>query len=544
MNLLASLANLAWLASNAPACRRFHAALRNPHEAQLKLLNDYTRQNACTDYGKTHRFVGIRNYQDFASQVPLVTYDDLEPWIERIHRGESNVLTCERVTHLVPTSGSTAARKLIPFTAGLQREFNRAIAPWIGELYSQFPSVAFGSAYWSVSPASLALPADESAVPVGFDDDTSYLGGARKRLLAAVTAVPASVRFLNDLETFRYVTLLCLLRRPDLRLISVWHPSFLTLLLEALHGHWDSLLADVESGRCSASIPLHLSQAFNARPMSARARQLRDCDAGMPQSIWPRLRVISCWGDAQAKIAFEALRVRWPQLFIQPKGLLATEAFVTIPFRDQSLLAVRSHFFEFIDAQGRACLADQLQEGGEYEVVVTTGGGLWRYRLGDTVRVTGFVGKTPSLAFIGRKGNMSDHFGEKLSEAFVCDVIQQLTSELRVQPVFAMLAPDHDSAGRLHYVLFLETDMLVDCAERLDALLRRNPHYDYCRKLGQLGPARTFHVPGGGYETFTAEEMRAGKKLGEIKPCLLSRKTGWLRRFTGGALETAAAGRA
>src|SRR5581483_2585239 len=100
------------------------------------------------------------------------------------------------------------------------------------DLYRRRPAVAAGRAYWSVTPA---LPADDdSAVPVGFDDDAAYLGGARRRLVAAVLAAPSEVRLIADAEAFRYVTLLCLLRQPELRLISVWHPSYLSLLLDAL----------------------------------------------------------------------------------------------------------------------------------------------------------------------------------------------------------------------------------------------------------------------------------------------------------------------
>jgi hypothetical protein len=217
---------------------------------------------------------------------------------------------------------------------------------------------------------------------------------------------------------------------------------------------------------------------------------------------------------------------------------LATEAFITIPFRNQFPLAVRSHFFEFLDGKGRSHLVDQVAEGEEYEVVVTTGGGLCRYRLGDHVRVIGFTRKTPSLAFLGREANVSDYFGEKLSESFVCAIVEELKSEKEFTPRFAMLAPDQDSIGRISYTLYLETAEEVDCGEQLEVLLRRNPHYDHCRKLEQLSPARVFHVKRSGYETFVAQEVENGKKLGEVKPRMLSQKIGWSGRFIGRALES------
>src|SRR5205814_7028319 len=93
------------------------------------------------------------------------------------------------------------------------------------------------------------------------------------------------------------------------------------------------------------------------------------------------------------------------------------------------------------------------------------------------------------------------------------------------------LAPDYDLLGQLRYILYLETEATLSCDERLDALLRRNPQYDYCRKLNQLGPACVCHLKSGGYEIFVAEAMRAGKKLGEIKPSVLSHRTGWSKQF-------------
>jgi hypothetical protein len=109
------------------------------------------------------------------------------------------------------------------------------------------------------------------------------------------------------------------------------------------------------------------------------------------QSIWPRLRLISCWADAHAALHAESLRQFLPRVPIQPKGLIATEAFVTLPFAGRHPLAVLSHFFEFVDHRGDALLAHELKTGAEYRVVVTTGGGLYRYCMQDRVRVDGRV---------------------------------------------------------------------------------------------------------------------------------------------------------
>jgi hypothetical protein len=518
MNCSATIANSLWIGSSLPSLAKFRRALDKPAEVQSALLRNLLGCNGDCAYGRAHHFREICNYDEFVRRVPLVDYDDIEPWIERIRRGETRVLTNDPVTHLIPTSGSTGARKLIPFTAGLQRELNRAIGPWIAGLAWQCPQILFGPAYWSITPALPPVETGPSAVPIGFADDASYLGGVNGRLIRAALAAPDELGRITNLDEFRYRTLLCLLRQRELRLISIWHPSFLALLLEALPNHWEKILTQLYRGE------------------RRRARELERADPDEPETLWPRLQVISCWGDGPAESAMADLRGRFPKALVQAKGLLATEAFVTIPFAGLHPVAVRSHFFEFIDESGRVHLALELREQQTYEVVVTTGGGLWRYRLRDRVRVAGFVGGTPSLQFLGRSGNVSDLFGEKLSETFVAQTIRETLAISSTTRRFALLAPDEDAAG-CGYTLYLEGAPPRDLAETLDQALRRNPHYAGCRDLGQLLPVRVFAITSGGYEAFVRRSAAKGVRLGDIKPLSLSREPGWSQLFPGAYVQ-------
>ena len=239
MKSLPAITNTLWNASNAPAFFCFSRALHRPRQKQLKILQRCLARNAGCEYGRAHGFAEIRTYQEFARRLPLVHYDEIEPAIERIRRGQRHVLTSEAVTHLIPTSGSSGARKLIPFTGSLQRQFNYAIGPWMVDLVRQHPGILFGPAYWSITPATQPTEAGASAVPIGFADDASYLGGLKTFLLrsALVELEPANDE--TSTEELRRHTLRCLLRERELRLISVWHPSFLALLLDALPYYWD-----------------------------------------------------------------------------------------------------------------------------------------------------------------------------------------------------------------------------------------------------------------------------------------------------------------
>ncbi|MFL6236926.1 MAG: GH3 auxin-responsive promoter family protein [Thermoanaerobaculia bacterium] len=489
--MLPALAGSAWLASNVPGYLRFRRALARPEAVQRSLLRRYLKDNADTAFGRAHGFAAIRSAEEYRERVPTAHWEDMAPWVNRIAAGEANVLTRSPVRTLEPTSGSSAAAKLIPYTAALQREIRRAVAPWIVDLYGRRPRLALGSAYWSITPLALDEERPGGQVRVGFEEDSQYLGGLWSRLVDATLAVPGSVRHLRDPDAFRQATLQHLLRRRDLTVISVWHPSFLLLLMEPL-------------------------PRLSPEP---------------PGRIWPRLGLISCWGDAHAALSLPELARAFPGVEIQPKGLLATEGFVTIPFAGRWPLAIRSHFFEFLPEDGGGPrFAWELEEGGIYSVALTTGGGLYRYRLQDRVRVEGSVERTPSLRFLGKEGHVSDLRGEKLHESFVAGVLARVFEKAEMVPRFAMLAP----AGDAGYVLFLETDAPPpDLAARLDNELAANPQYRLCRALGQLAPVRVQPVGLGAYGRYLEECRRRGQRWGDVKPLALSPLDGW-----GEVLET------
>lgn len=544
---LSRLINDLWSGSNLLRWHRFRRALRDPDAVQRTLLRRTLEANAESEFGRRHGFASIQSVEQYRQRVPLSRYEDYRPAIERIRKGEARVLTCEPVQRLVPTSGSAAAGKLIPYTNSLREEFRRGIGPWIADLFRHCPDLKNGPAYWAISPV-LKTPAEEASVlPVGFDDDSEYLGGWFRWLAARTFAVPAAIRSVPDVESWRYLTLLFLLRARELRLVSVWHPSFFTLLLEPLAGYWNPLLDDIFHGRLTPPQPveegLRRRLESSLAPDPERAGELRQMGPDNLNRIWPRLGLISCWGDAHAGQALPALGNRFPGVEIQPKGLIATEAFVTLPFEGASPISVASHFFEFLDDEDKLFLAGELRVGAEYTVVVTTGGGFYRYRLHDRVRVESFVGRTPSLRFLGKDDLFSDQCGEKLSDAFVAGVVRQALALLEPGAVFALLAPDQRPGG-VGYTLYLESrrDPPLELAGQLDKFLSDNPHYAYCRRLGQLVPVRVFRVAGNAQHVYLEECRQKGRRLGDVKPVALSSETGWSGIFAGAYCRAEPAG--
>jgi hypothetical protein len=523
MQIGPAVANGIWGTASLSAWRRFARALRDPAAAQEQLLRRYLRENAATVAGRKFGFSSIASIDDYQSRVPISTFDSIDTFVQRVAAGEHNVLTCDPVRRLVPSSGSTSAVKLIPYTATLQREFSEAVDAWIADLYLRRPRLMLGPAYWSITPATAPerpFVNAQSNVAIGFDDDSAYLGGVRSALARAVMAVPATVRFTCDLPSFRRTTLRHLLCARELRLISVWHPSFLSTLLDTLAKDWGAILDEVS--------------AID----TARARKLRRIAPDQIPAIWPHLGLISCWGDGPAHASADELAARLPGVEVQRKGLLATEGVVTIPFGGHHPLAIRSHFFEFLTADGRAVLAHQLEPGVEYSVILTTGGGLYRYHLADRVIVTGRVERTPSLAFVGKDDRVSDRRGEKLSDGFVAGVFDTLFAARTPRPRFAMLAPEERESS-VCYTLFIDAGSAAgECADdaeaaRLAAMLetglRANPHYAWCVDIGQLHPARVVRVGPGADRAYVDFCVAQGQRMGDVKPVSLHPGTEWSR---------------
>jgi hypothetical protein len=170
-----------------------------------------------------------------------------------------------------------------------------------------------------------------------------------------------------------------------------------------------------------------------------------------------------------------------------------------------------------------------LEVGTQYRVLITTGGGLARYALGDRVEVVA----PGALEFIGRSSQVSDVCGEKLSEAFVGKALAEASAQ-GGWGGFAMLTPELGNPPR--YLLFTETDTAETFAEEVERRLRAGVHYDYCRRLGQLGPVEGVRVVHAGERYLRACEA-LGQRPGQVKAVALRREFRWREWLGAGQRE-------
>ncbi len=507
----------------APTARRFQRALANPEVAQRRVLAKIGDRLQRSDYGRS---IGFRSLDDW-ERVPIVDYDIIQDWLSprtthhpwlmhwlTPHRVQIGT-TPEPILFYEQTSGSRASAKHIPYTRSLLHSFNTMFCVWAHDLICHGPKFSTGKIYFSISP-KLSDPAanqpKKGGNPPGKEktdvqDDSDYLDGWLRGVMRLFWVQPRAIHCRHDAkpfdaEHFKEQVCLALLQEERLEIISIWSPSFLTLHLDYIQAH-----------------RLRLRAELHGRISQARFHLLGASTLFWPK-IWPHLKLISCWDSVSAADSANRLRALFPQTWVQGKGLLATEAPLTVPLiaAQGCVPLVDQVLFEFEDALGAIHWLHELQPGQDYQVIVSQTGGLYRYRLGDRIRVTHLYQNTPCLEFMGRTQSTSDLVGEKLHEDFVADVLKALPLD---QSGFKSLIPT--MVPTPGYLLLLDQSSISSeaIAQQLDYALCQSYQYRHARKLGQLNPAKVLissQIPA----ILVRYQLQCGKTWGGLKHPLLA----------------------
>jgi hypothetical protein len=384
-------------AAFAPTARSLrHSHARAP-QAQARLLRELAARSARTAYG---RHYGVRTAEDFRARLPVVTWSDVAPWMAHQMEREGRVVVDEPVRFYEKTSGSSGPAKHVPYTASLLRSFARAFAAWAHDVLARGPRLRTGQMYFCVSPSFAPAETTAHGVPVGLEDDADYLGPALRAILSPFFVAPPGAARERDPSLFKRAVCTHLARAPGLEIMSVWNPSFLAVLLDWIEEHRADVAADLRARRDPRGDALASSRIDWAR-------------------LWPELKLVSCWASASAEPLAKVLARRLPHVTMQPKGLLATEAPLTIPsFAAGGFVPLVDDVFYELEEDGASAasprrgqhhtaggplhLLHEAQPGKTYALIISQRGGLARYRIGDRVRVSHFYGTTPCLDFVGR----------------------------------------------------------------------------------------------------------------------------------------------
>lgn len=519
------------------ACRREDAAFREQRHALEQVQREKLAQLLTQVGGELGGEQGAAlgsdlaglSWEEFREKVPVTRYRD---WHERITAQRENgaLLTSSPLVRYQPTSGSSEQLKLIPYTKQFLGELDSAIAPWLSSLYRQHPGLRGGTHYWSVS----WLPkSQQDAMRGNLNDDSELLGVVKRVLAAQSQAVPAGVALAHAADDAMFATLCHLVARADLRMLSVWSPTFALQQLEALRNWGPEIMQVLMMGewgsRQSSLASLHAPCAPRRALLLEEALQAPAHE--LAQRLWPKLAVVSAWDTADATVWAEQLRAQFPQAAFEGKGLWATEGVVTIPYDGVYPLAYRSHVYEFEDLASERILAPwELREGDEVSPIISGGNGLLRYRLDDRLQVTGFWGGIPCFRFLGRRFGV-DMVGEKMAPETARTVLAEVAEIHGLKPV-TLLAVDAQGREKPRYVaLFsaadgesIEHPLHMAAAADVEKLLCRHFHYELARDLRQLPAAAAMVLPDG-WRSFQQIAVAGGMIEGNIKPEPVKRVT-------------------
>jgi GH3 auxin-responsive promoter len=502
-----------------PLMTGFINGLRRPQEAQRRLLRKLIKSLSDTEYGRSYKIRAADDYDSFAAKLPPVTYDELIEWIGRQQNIEGKVLVSEPVLFYEKTSGSSGAAKFIPYTRSLKASFNRMFLIWLSDLLTNGPQFRTGKVYMSVSPAFRQTQATSRGVRIGLDDDTEYLNPWVGRALKPFLAAPPAVTRIQNPDSFKLALATLLIAETRLEAISIWNPSMFEIILSYVEQRRDLVVSSLKKGFIVCD-----GQEFRFNRSAASRLKLLEEQPIAWTRVWPELKLISCWANAHASASAHSLAEKFPGAILQGKGLLATEAPLTMPlFAASGCAPLPSEvFYEFLDEHGRMFLLHELQEEGEYEVILTQKGGLFRYRIGDRVRVTGFYMGSPLLEFTGRSDAVCDMVGEKLNENFVRVCVEKLSTS----GCFQTLLPIAPECGAPYYLLLTDSlpEEITQIETELESELCQAYHYRNARLLGQLDPVKVGVAPRL-REAFYGYFAGKGMKWGDIKHCHLIRKT-------------------
>lgn len=530
----------AYAASLLGPWRRFRRLLAKPERAGQLRLKQIISANRETEFGTAHDFSRIDSIHQYQSRVPIRTFEEFEPYIQRAIAGRPNVLTKEDVIGFAQTSGAGNFTKLIPYTKSLLSEFHFATAAGFGDLFIRHPELLGKKTYSALSPE---VHRDErftaGGLPIRMQTEFNEFDPLARLALGqlAVTAdfgaysktdVDSAPKVEAVLREWRLTTAAALLSASDLGWISIGSPTFLFPVFDVIKSDWSSVASRINH-RARRNL---LNQLFSAYRPDQQAHGMQKFLA----AAWPSLKVLSCWADAAAADAALRLGDEIPDhVELDAKGLVATEAVVTIPFSGapDPVVAVGSHFYEFLDLErpaGRARLPHELKVGGLYSPIISTAGGLYRYHLRDMMYCTGRNRGTPTLRFRGRLDRTSDLCGEKLDAAQVERAFEIACSLTGFRPEFFMLSPKR---GRLAtYVAFIEAARpaheLVKFVNAVEVTLKKNPSYAQALELKELGPIETVQVENG-FSAWEGFMLSRGQRLDAIKLARLDADHDWLK---------------
>ena len=517
------------LAARSAARKAYWRLLHDAQHAvaiQERMVLDRLESNAQSEFGHNHRFSSIRNYDDFTHAVPVRDYEQLRPYIQRVMDGNERALfgPRHRVLMFAMTSGSTDRPKYIPITAQFVREYRHGWNAFGGKAMLDHPEAFMRGILQVTSPLDVERTSQD--IPCG--SISGLLAREQSRIVRRFYVTPPEVAQIGDSES-RYYTIMRLAVPRDVGWMVTASPATPLKLARTATEHVERLIRDIRDGTLTPpqALPRSLVPSLTAqlKPAPKRAAALDEmCSrrgALLPVDYW-RLAFLANWTGGTLGLHLREFPAYFGDVPVRDIGLLATEGRISIGLTKAStsgLMDVGAGFFEFAELDDAAHRAvrrcHELDIGGIYRVIMTTSAGLYRYDIGDCVRVIGYIGRAPLFEFLHRGARVSSMTGEKLSEWQVTRAMQRAGEFLGTSNTNFVLAPTW--AELPYYRVYMEESQqnpagLVSGMEQ--ELCRLNMEYAAKRNSHRLGPIQLVQLPAGSLAQWERQRMHA-RRSGE-----------------------------
>ena len=382
--------------------------INNPFETQKGILFSQLFHAEDTEYGKKNGFSSISSYEDFRNKVPIVTYEDFEPYIERARQGEKDIFWPGQIKNFAKSSGTTNAKsKFIPIT-----------------------EESLEYCHLKAGKDMVAIYANNHPENQLFSNKNLRLGGSAELYQDFNTKFgDLSAILIDNLPFWVEITTT---PSKKVSLMSEWESKLNAIISEVKNEEVGSLIG----------VPSWM--------MVLLQRVLKETEKENISELWPNLEVFFHGG-----ISFKPYREQYHELIGKKINYYeiynASEGFFGIQDRhgsDEMLLMLDyGIFYEFIpmdefhSPNPKAVNLEQVEIGKNYAIVITTNGGLWRYLIGDTVIFTSL--QPFRIKVSGRTKHYINAFGEELMINNVesaleeaCEKTNAAISEYTGAPVF------------------------------------------------------------------------------------------------------------
>lgn len=520
---------------------RFEKDLQKASQVNLRVLRELIKVNSESEFGRKYNFSALdlsQNDDIYQASVPLHKYSDFEPAIERIRKGEQNVLCSEPIEFFSVSSGTTGFGKTIPTTKRLRSALTRAYVDLTNAVpATQIPGAAAPLRGLYMGSAATRIQYTEAGIPMGSASSESL--SRVRRIAPLLWSSPWPVFEVADTTTQWYLHAFFALQEPNLKYLRGTFAGHLTGWLAFIFENRADLINDIALGTLKQDLKLtaETRAALTAKlqPNLERAAALRKAfDAGQDfvSRVWPPISYASAVITGSFAAYIPSLKQYLADLPIYTTVYGASETPIALNMDvtqpEHYVLLVGLAYFEFIplenvdEDQPKSCSLDELTVGNYYEPVITNWAGLYRYRLGDIVRVEGYQHQAPILSFSHRMGTVLDLASEKVSEA---QVFRALQDALHQQAVDGSALIDYTTYSRLNmthprYELYIELSrngIDIPLLEKQidESLCQANAIYKSVRKNDVIvGPPVVKCLAPGSFEALTKAREEDAPHIG------------------------------